>query len=131
HRNVQGIDWDHRGRMWATEFGQNTYDELNRITPGDNYGWPIREGTTGGGANGFHDPFVTWTPTSTCSPSGLAIVGKRAWVGALAGEALFSVRIEKPHRRRMRRHFHHTLGRIRTVAKAPDGSLWVTTSNRD
>ncbi len=127
HRNVQGLDWDRRGRMWATELGQSTRDELNRIRRGRNYGWPDVEG--GDGRGRYADPFVTWSPTSTCSPSGLAIAKGRAWVGALAGEALFSVRLRGPKAGRKVRHFHRRFGRIRTVQQAPDGSLWITTSN--
>jgi glucose/arabinose dehydrogenase len=127
HRNVQGLAWDGRGRMWATELGQSRRDELNVIRKGRNYGWPRVEG--GDGAGPFADPFVVWSPTSTCSPSGLAIARGRAWVGALAGEALFSVRISGPRSRRKVRHLHQRFGRIRTVEKAPDGSLWITTSN--
>ncbi len=129
HRNVEGITWDHRGRMWATELGQSERDELNRIRRGRNYGWPEVEG--GDGSGPYADPFVTWSPTSTCSPSGVAIAKGRAWVGALAGQALYSVRLAGPHAGRVRRHLHEDLGRIRTVQKAPDGSLWLTTSNRD
>jgi glucose/arabinose dehydrogenase len=129
HRNVEGLAWDGQGRMWATEFGEHTHDELNRIRPGRNYGWPVVEGRDGPG--GYTDPFVTWTPTSSCSPSGLAIARGRAWVGALAGHCLFSVRLSGPHAGRKVKHFDNTFGRIRTVAKAPDGSLWITTSNRD
>ena len=128
HRNVQGVAWDKRGRMWASELGQNIRDEFNRIRKGHNYGWPIVEG--GDGSGPFSDPFVTW-PTSECSPSGVAITGGRAWVGALRGQSLYSVRLSGPHARRRIRHFQGTFGRIRTVQKAPDGSLWITTSNRD
>jgi glucose/arabinose dehydrogenase len=129
HRNVQGIAWDPRGRMWATEFGSSSTDELNRIVPGGNYGWPEVEGSDGPG--GYRDPLAEWSPTSTCSPSGVAVVRGRAWVGALQGECVYSVTLTGGKKGKIRRHLRGDLGRIRTVAKAPDGALWVTTSNRD
>jgi glucose/arabinose dehydrogenase len=129
HRNVEGFTWNAQGEMWATEFGENTRDELNRIVPGANCGWPAVEG--GDGPGGFHDPFVTWHPTDTCSPSGVAISKGRAWVGALQGRCLFSVRLTGPHAGQKVRHLGDRFGRIRTVRRAPDGSLWITTSNRD
>jgi glucose/arabinose dehydrogenase len=128
HRNVQGLAWDSRGAMWASELGQDRRDELNRIRRGRNYGWPRVEG--GDGSGPFADPFVTWS-TDECSPSGIAVARGRVWVGALRGEALWSVRITGPHRRRKGRFLHERFGRIRTVERAPDGSLWITTSNRD
>lgn len=129
HRNVEGLAFDNAGRLWATEFGEQTRDELNHIVKGANYGWPVVEG--GDGKGGFHDPFVTWTPTNTCSPSGVAIANGHAFVGALQGQCIFSVKLRKPHQRRKKRFFAGDFGRIRTVQKAPGGSLWITTSNRD
>jgi glucose/arabinose dehydrogenase len=128
HRNVQGLALDGRGRLWAAELGQSSQDELNRVVRGGNYGWPRTEGRDGPG--GFRDPFVTWSP-SECSPSGVAVARGHAWVGALRGESLWAVRLDGPHRRRKVRFFRGRFGRIRTVQKAPDGSLWITTSNRD
>ena len=44
HRNVEGMAWDSAGRMYATEFGQDRFDEVNRIEKGHNYAWPVIEG---------------------------------------------------------------------------------------
>lgn len=128
HRNVQGLAWSRDGRMWASELGQNTRDELNRIRRGRNYGWPSVEGGDGDGP--FADPYATWA-TSECSPSGIATAKGRVWVAALRGRALWSVRIKGSDAGRTRRWFHEDFGRIRTVERAPDGSLWIATSNRD
>jgi glucose/arabinose dehydrogenase len=127
HRNVEGLAWDARGRLWATEFGDKSADELNLIRRGGNYGWPQVEGRSDQG--GLLTPKVTWG-TDECSPAGLAIDRSTAFLGALQGECLFAVPLDgtaagKP-RAYLRGH-----GRIRAVAAAPDGSLWVTTSNTD
>ena len=128
HRNVQGLAWSGDGRMWASELGQNTRDELNQIRKGRDYGWPDVEG--GDGPGPFADPYVTW-PTSACSPSGIAVARGRVWVAALRGRSLWSVGIRKGNERRKKRWFHEDFGRIRTVERAPDGALWIATSNRD
>lgn len=129
HRNVEGIAFDAHGNLWASEFGEKEADELNRIVRGANYGWPRVEGSDGPG--GFRNPFVEWSPTSTCSPAGIAVANGRAWLGALRGQCVFSVRLRGPHAGRIRRHFADRFGRVRQVMRAPDGSLWITTSNRD
>jgi glucose/arabinose dehydrogenase len=74
---------------------------------------------------------VTWSPTSVCSPAGLAITRNTAFVAALRGQCLFSVRLNRTRAGRPRRHFGERFGRLRSVAVAPDGALWVTTSNTD
>jgi glucose/arabinose dehydrogenase len=129
HRNVEGITFDARGNLWASEFGEKDADELNRIVAGANYGWPRVEGSDGSG--GFRDPFAEWSPTSICSPAGVAVARGRAWLGALRGQCLYSVRLTGDNAGRKRRHFAGRFGRIRSVMTAPDGSLWITTSNRD
>jgi glucose/arabinose dehydrogenase len=128
HRNVQGLTWDGRGRMWASELGQASQDEVNRIRPRRNDGWPEAEGRSSD--PDFTDPFATWNP-AVCSPSGIAYARGRLWVAALRGRSLWSVQLNGRNRGRKVRHFNQRFGRIRTVATAPDGSLWITTSNRD
>lgn len=126
HRNPQGIALDPANQIWCTELGLNTWDELNVIRRGRNYGWPNAEGSDGPG--GYPNPFTQWHPEN-CSPSGLAVARGRAWVGALRGESLWSVDLTGPDARRRQRHFEGRFGRVRMVKRAPDGSLWIGTSN--
>ncbi|NJP33564.1 PQQ-dependent sugar dehydrogenase [Micromonospora thermarum] len=130
HRNVQGLAWDWRGRLYATEFGASTWDEVNRIVPGGNYGWPVVEGVAGDPR--FRDPVVTWRPAEA-SPSGAAIVGGNVlYVAALRGARLWVVPLDwTGGAGTPTAHLVGVYGRLRTVVRAPDGSLWVTTSNRD
>jgi glucose/arabinose dehydrogenase len=128
HRNVQGLAFDSRGQLWASEFGQNTWDELNRIKKGGNYGWPIVEGRAG--RAGFIDPVRQWH-TDVASPSGIAIAGNSVWMAALRGERLWQIPIPDGRAGKPKALLTHKYGRLRTVAVAPDGSLWLTTSNRD
>ena len=128
HRNVEGITFDDQGRLWAAEFGDKGADELNLIVAGQDYGWPDVEGSDGKG--GFTDPLAQW-PVDQCSPSGIAIAAGRAWLGALQGECVWSVVLDGPDAGKTEQHLAGEHGRIRSVALAPDGSLWVTTSNRD
>jgi glucose/arabinose dehydrogenase len=131
HRNVQGLAWDRSGRLWATEFGQNTTDEVNLIRPGRNYGWPEVEGRGNTDGGKFTNPVVTWSPTSTSSPSGDAIVGSRLYVAALQCGCLWQIRLDGISAGKPRKLLSGRYGRLRTVVRAPDGSLWVSTSNRD
>nr|WP_249188264.1 PQQ-dependent sugar dehydrogenase [Nocardiopsis sp. MG754419] len=130
HRNVQGLAWDDEENLYATEFGQDTLDEVNLIEAGNNYGWPIVEGP--GGEDGFTDPLVTWEPAEA-SPSGAAIAGDSLWVASLRGSRLWEIpltgegEVGAPEA-----HFVDTFGRLRTVVAHPDGdALWLSTSNRD
>jgi glucose/arabinose dehydrogenase len=126
HRNVQGLAWDSGGQLYAAEFGQNRYDELNRITAGGNYGWPEVEGPgTGGGR--FTAPVATWA-TDDASPSGIAVSGAQVWLACLRGERLYRIGTDG---RGARALLVEEYGRLRHVAVAPDGSLWVLTSNHD
>lgn len=126
HRNPQGIVFDRTGQLWAAEFGQSTWDELNRIEPGANYGWPLVEGI--GGRDGFVDPVQQWA-TSEASPSGLGIVGDTLFLAALRGQRLWAVDIAEPGVSTA--YFVGELGRIRDAVAGPDGSLLIVTSNTD
>jgi len=120
HRNVQGLAFDDDGTLWASELGASTHDELNRIEPGLNYGWPQAEGRSV--EESFTNPRVVWS-TNEASPSGLAWADGHLWMAGLEvtdGDATDPADF-----------FVGEYGRLRTVVTAPDGRLWVTTSNRD
>ncbi len=129
HRNVQGIAWTEDGTMWASEFGQDTWDELNRIEGGANYGWPVVDGVAG--RDDFVDPVASWA-TSKASPSGIATVGETVFIAGLRGKRLWQVDtragevVGEPVDA-----FAGEFGRLRDVVALPDGSLWVLTSNTD
>jgi glucose/arabinose dehydrogenase len=130
HRNVQGLAWDSAGRLFATEFGQNELDEVNLIEPGRNYGWPEVEGEGDTDGGRYTNPVVTWS-TDEASPSGAAIAGNTLYVAALRGQRLWTVPLNDGRAGEPRAQLADRYGRLRTVAVAPDGALWLTTSNRD
>jgi len=155
HRNVQGLGWDASKRMFASEFGQDTWDELNQIVPGRNYGWPEVEGKQADGAGSdpsnppahYQDPLVTWR-TDDASPSGLAVSDAAVYLTGLRGEALWRVPLEPaatgmPTSARAtvgspQRLLHGSYGRLRTVMLDPTvedtpstDTLLVLTSNTD
>jgi glucose/arabinose dehydrogenase len=129
HRNVQGLAWDSRGRLWASEFGQDTWDELNLIEPGKNYGWPVVEGIAH--RAGYVDPVAQWH-TDEASPSGIAYAAGSIWMASLHGARLWRIPLDGPRvAAAPQAFFTGTYGRLRTVVAADDGSLFVTTSNTD
>lgn len=130
HRNVQGLAWDRSGRLWASEFGQNRRDEVNLIRRGRNYGWPTVEGKGSTSGGKFTNPKVTWA-TSEASPSGAAIIGRTLYVAALQGECVWKIPLDGASAGKPTKLLSGRYGRIRTVVAAPDGTLWVATSNTD
>ncbi|RAJ63395.1 glucose/arabinose dehydrogenase [Streptomyces sp. Amel2xB2] len=129
HRNVQGLAWDSEKRLWASEFGQDTWDELNVIRPGKNYGWPEVEGRKD--KAGFVDPVAQWR-TADASPSGLAIVKGSAWMAGLRGERLWRIPLKGTTKAAEPQAFlRGKYGRLRTVVADGGSHLWLMTSETD
>ncbi|MFH8975424.1 PQQ-dependent sugar dehydrogenase [Streptomyces sp. NPDC017890] len=129
HRNVQGLAWDDKQRLFAAEFGQKTWDELNALRPGDNYGWPEAEGESGGSE--FHDPLAQWS-TDEASPSGIAHAEGSVWMAGLRGERLWRVPLKGTEAAADPQAFlEGEYGRLRTVVAAGGDRLWLVTSNTD
>ncbi|MBO8185928.1 PQQ-dependent sugar dehydrogenase [Streptomyces spirodelae] len=133
HRNVQGLDWDRDKRLWASEFGQDTWDELNLIEPGKNYGWPEAEGKSDD--KRFRDPVEQWRPAEA-SPSGLAVAKGSVWMAGLRGERLWRIPLKGAEPAAPPQAFlKGKYGRLRTVV-ADHGTgggegLWLVTSETD
>jgi glucose/arabinose dehydrogenase len=128
HRNIEGLAWDSAGRLWATEFGDKGWDELNLIKAGHNYGWPATEGRTSNPA--YTSPKAQWH-TYNAGPSGIAIINDVAWIGGVTGHRLLRVQLDGTSVTSKKKFLVNAYGRLRTAAAAPDGTLWLTTSNTD
>jgi glucose/arabinose dehydrogenase len=139
HRNPQGLDWHPvTGEPWGSEHGQTGNDEINRLQPGRNYGWPVIEADQA--RAGMETPILFFSPSIAPSGAsfytGTAIAGFRhnLFVGALAGQHLLRVRFDPNDPNRVagtERLLAGRFGRIRDVVAGPDGALYLCTSNRD
>ncbi|MFK3980128.1 PQQ-dependent sugar dehydrogenase [Micromonospora sp. NPDC050397] len=133
HRNVQGIAWDANKRLYASEFGQSTWDEINLIEPGKNYGWPEVEGEGGAETDAkFTKPLAVWR-TGDASCSGVAVVENLLAAACLRGERIWLLELTSAGGvlGQPRSILNGEYGRLRTAVTAPDGSLWISTSNHD
>lgn len=129
HRNVQGLAWDDKQRLWASEFGQDTWDELNQIKPGDNYGWPVVEGRNDDPK--YHNPVAQWH-TDQASPSGIAYAGGSIWMAGLRGQRLWRIPLKGTEAAAAPQAFlKGEYGRLRTVVPAGGDKLWLVTSETD
>jgi len=128
HRNVQGIAFGPDGSVYASEFGERTQDEVNVILAGRDYGWPASEGMLG---NGGTRPIFTFS-TRDASPSGIAYAAGSLWMAGLMGQRLWQLPVlnGQPTGEAIA-HLRGQFGRLRTVEVAPDGALWVVTSETD
>ncbi|WP_256333751.1 sorbosone dehydrogenase family protein [Streptomyces sp. cf386] len=129
HRNVQGLAWDAQQRLFAAEFGQDTWDELNAIKPGGNYGWPEVEGKSDDSQ--YQNPLAQWG-TDDASPSGIAYAEGSVWMAGLKGQRLWRVPLNGTEASADPQAFlEGEYGRLRTVVPAGGDKLWLTTSNTD
>ncbi len=154
HRNPQGLFFDAAsGVLWSTEHGPQGGDELNRIAPGGNYGWPLRSYgcpygapvgeacRVGGGVHApqdgrsFVEPHAIWVPTSI-APSNLLVyrgTGFGEWQGqllvaALAGQRLWRLELGGDARvTRCEALLGDLDARIRDLRLGPDGWPWILT----
>ncbi len=137
HRNPQGLAWDSSGTLYATEHGDTSNDEVNRIGAGLNYGWPTIVGR--GNTPPFIDPIFLFFP-DTCAPSGATFVAS-AMIPEWNGDLLFTC-LRGVHLHRLRLSgpgsetiavsetlYSGTYGRMRDVVVGPDGAAYVSTSN--
>ncbi|WP_151484628.1 PQQ-dependent sugar dehydrogenase [Streptomyces albicerus] len=129
HRNVQGLAWDSKQRLFASEFGQDTWDELNHIKPGDNYGWPDAEGKSDDSK--YHNPIAQWG-VADASPSGIAYAEGSIWMAGLRGERLWRIPLRGTEASADPQAFlEGDYGRLRTVVSAGGNKLWLVTSETD
>jgi glucose/arabinose dehydrogenase len=84
HRNPQGLVWVGK-TLYASEHGQSAHDEINRITPGANYGWPIIQGAEQ--KAGMVTPLYQ-SGDETWAPSGLAAANDKLYAATLRGNAV-------------------------------------------
>jgi glucose/arabinose dehydrogenase len=142
-RNVQGISWqpgsgalyalDHGPSGLDTEGRRTGHDELNRIDPDVDYGWPFEAGREPTPA--YRPPVLQWT--EAIAPAGLDFWrGEGRWagdafIGALRGRDLIRIQFDGETPRCTQNLLQARFGRIRAVRMAPDGWLYFTTSNRD
>lgn len=127
HRNPQGIAWDDKNQLFATEHGNSATDEFNLIEIGKNYGWPTITGSEK--RDGMQSPIVE-SGNNTWAPAGLAYVNEKFYFGGLRGNALYQIEIING-KYVLTEYFKGEFGRIRDVVKGPDNMLYITTSNLD
>lgn len=133
HRNPQGLAWAADGTLWATEHGpsglETGNDEVNIITKGSNYGWPNLRGMET--RDGFVAPVLESGRSDTWAPSGMAYWDGSLFFSGLRGETLYEAKIMDGNTLQLSSHFVGDFGRIRAVTLGPDGSLYISTSNKD
>ena len=136
HRNPQGLAFQPgTDTLFAPEHGPDGGDEINVIRKGANYGWPaVSHRRT---HEGMISPLLEYTPAigpaAATFYTGELIPELKGdlLVGCLRGEGIVRVQLDGERVISAERLLYRKLGRLREVAVAPDGSIWVTTSEFD
>ncbi|QHS23178.1 PQQ-dependent sugar dehydrogenase [Virgibacillus sp. MSP4-1] len=123
HRNPQGLAWDKNGQLYSTEHGQTAHDEINRIEPGNNYGWPVIQGDEE--KAGMIPPFYH-TGNTTWAPSGIDSRKGKLYIAALRGTKIIAFDINTKEQTVI----YDQGDRVRDIFIQND-SLYAITNNRD
>ncbi|TCL57684.1 glucose/arabinose dehydrogenase [Kineothrix alysoides] len=136
-RNPQGLAWNSRGVLYASEHGETAHDEINAIQPGGNYGWPFVTGDEEMQGYDFIKPVIQ-SGNNTWAPAGMAYItsGPRMGqllVSTLKGSALLAITFDESGTQvvNVERLLQGRYGRLREAYQAEDGSIYLTTSNLD
>ncbi|EKQ54458.1 MULTISPECIES: PQQ-dependent sugar dehydrogenase [unclassified Clostridium] len=137
HRNPEGLAWNSDNVLYESEHGQIAHDEINIIKPGANYGWPLVQGDIESSETKTQKPLIQ-SGDETWAPSGISFVRKGPWKGnllvaALRGQQLLSLSLNGNGTKviNIESLFKNEYGRLREVTENKDGSIYLTTSNRD
>ncbi len=129
NRDPQGLTWNlANGILYESEHGNIMDDEINIITKGGNYGWPIIQGNES--APGYINPIAVYT-NFTLAPSGIAFYQNHLYVTGLKGNQLRVLNLSSDGKTVISESELFTnYGRLRDVV-AHDGYLYISTSNQD
>lgn len=137
HRNPQGLAWNLINILYESEHGQSAHDEINIIHPGSNYGWPLVQGDEISTDIMIQKPLIH-SKEDTWAPSGITFVNEGPWkerllVANLRGEQLLVILFNKNGTvvNKVESWLKNEYGRLREVVYGKDGSIYITTSNRD
>lgn len=138
HRNPQGLTWNTKDNvMYASEHGSAGHDEINLIKPGGNYGWPLDQRVEIPAGVKIVPPLIN-SGTETWAPSGIAYLNQGPWQGkllvaTLRGQELLAMPLNNngTEIRGVETWLRGQYGRLRDVVQAKDGSIYISTSNRD
>ena len=137
HRNPQGLAWNSKNVLYESEHGQSAHDEINIIKPGANYGWPLVQGNEDSTEVMIQKPLIH-SGEDTWAPSGIAFANQGPWQGkllvaTLRGQQLLAITLNGNGTvvKNVESWLKNEYGRLREVIQGKDGSIYLTTSNRD